>query len=1739
MNTRLMALIIGGALILAAGPLWAADSDGDGIPDEVEQSLGTNPRVAEKFSLLHRDGVAGQDDKSLSRDFADAPDVVDISLAPVAQFRWLWKVTFTKDYVGAGNTFILYLDVDNDLTTGRQDNPANRGTDLMYTQQNGRFTRTEHTPGLCSDAVRMAVVGPVLYICTDLALGQGASVGKVRFKVLSHVSPPRNNDSDTMDWVLADLPPASNAPRPRIGAPPPLAPLAKLTTARPDKDRDGIPDEIEMILGMNPDFPEPVHEVHDDGIIGQGDKTVSKDHKTAPDLAKIYFGNVAGNRYVWRLDFAADFDPSGTVLILYLDADNDLTTGRQDGARGCDVMLTCVNGVFDPSIRNSEVTTRDKRLRGVIDGRSVYFSMDLLLKQSPEGASEYRGWVLCHRREPTTDADSTAIFTVYGPGESERAKMKVGMASELRSQGMVVESPWIGWREDLQALQAVSLDLTAGRREGMRVFDRALVPEKPKASVVLTSPVAGKRHLGVVVQDSAAGEEILEVRHQGKVIGRLNCLQNDGLFHLFTTLKPLDLKRGDRLELIAAAPAQDFQISEVLLLPQPARPRDLALTYLTTYCPPQEGDTVTVDVCFLSNLPCPSRVRFGQNGKLDREAGANLDTYNHRVRLEGLQRGATYTVQAYVPANYGDAKTAPLTFVADQKRLARCGVARRQVPLQVRDSAAEGRPGWPVSGGVPLAAGELSSARHCRLLDASGQVVPAQFKELGWWPEGSVKWLLVSLVQGPGKPEYVLEYGSAVTAPPAPADSLRVETRPEGVWVTNGDWQVRVSRERFGAPGEIVRDTNRDGRFDEAPLAAAAPALLVDGQGKQYTTAGAPLEQLVVEEAGPVRVVLKAEGRLTGPEGKLFGFRCRMEFYRGFAGVPMMFALLNDVGPNVMPSTMTPVRSLTLPLTVAGAQAPRRRWVQEDDNSLRVEADGQTSTSEARGTGIATLGEGAGRVAVCVKDFWQMYPKGFTLQGNTLTTELFPQLPPDRYAQFTDLKLLTRNYYWFRDGNYLMPSGTMPDSELLVYLGPEAPEAVARRWQEPALLTATPEQFCSTKVFGELEPQQPGIMTSWQQFVEKGFAGLEQTRQRMKEYSWINYGDWWGERMVNWGNQEYDLQWGLLVHYARSGDRQFFDRALQAARHTAAIDTISFSPQPNYLGIQKVHCLGHVGGFGMTRVPGVEYWFEGAGYNTGHMWSQGQYAAYCLTGDPRYGDSAELLAQWLAGQYTRSLDTYIHRNYGWSTIAVLAGYQVTGNPYYLNAARLFTDYVAAKQDPGTGVLAHPIGECTHQPTHMGGKVFMSGAVMTGLRMRHEIDRDESSRQAAVRNCDWMYHRMWHPWDNSFQYAQCTQFDNSSTHAGTYEGVEGLAWAYEVSRDERIKEMLLRSLGDVVLQRGPSSHGKEYAMQIRMVPYALALLQRWGLKELSPPPPPAPRLGLDTEVYLLPGRPVKPGVMVINRGTQPVAAWAEVSGLPAGLKATPARVEWQAAPGGHPGPLTLQGTAPAGATFTLKAGAGGTVTEGKVTLRMPEKLKLGTQIGYVGGSQDPFGQALQMLKRTYPAVADLQPATLAGYRALILGGEAHTKGYGGLPVNAHRLLDFIYSGGRVLVSQLQDDGYQARFLPYPLAPVNPSSTGGEIVQPQHPIFSQPHKIDSLQGVMSYDTLVSADPAWEVLARDAKGGPAVVEAKFGQGRVLVVQPSVDRYVSGELGGDDKGLEATCAKFVENLLAWLESR
>ena len=136
----------------------------------------------------------------------------------------------------------------------------------------------------------------------------------------------------------------------------------------------------------------------------------------------------------------------------------------------------------------------------------------------------------------------------------------------------------------------------------------------------------------------------------------------------------------------------------------------------------------------------------------------------------------------------------------------------------------------------------------------------------------------------------------------------------------------------------------------------------------------------------------------------------------------------------------------------------------------------------------------------------------------------------------------------------------------------------------------------------------------------------------------MNFGDWYGERDLNYGNNEYDLAWSLAVEWMRSGDPRFFLRGWEMARHYSSVDTLHGKFANDLNGLVWEHSFNHVG---TERTPEdlrldtsqrrVKDYLEAYGRSMfrggidrqGHVFQEGNWIYGALTGDRFLWDTAQ------------------------------------------------------------------------------------------------------------------------------------------------------------------------------------------------------------------------------------------------------------------------------------------------------------------------------------------------------------------------------------------------------------------------------------------------------------------------------------------------------------------------------------
>jgi hypothetical protein len=374
--------------------------------------------------------------------------------------------------------------------------------------------------------------------------------------------------------------------------------------------------------------------------------------------------------------------------------------------------------------------------------------------------------------------------------------------------------------------------------------------------------------------------------------------------------------------------------------------------------------------------------------------------------------------------------------------------------------------------GVPWPKDSLAPGETLTLHAGPGAEIPIQSRILGYWPDGSVKWIAVSGVfdRDCGS-ELFLEKGIPA-APPCP---LHCEERDDVLLVDTGVMQCEVGR----AGAAVLRGISVAG--DVICSGAALTCKL-----ERRTERGGDLLKEVlnfdgfitgagVEHAGPMLAVVKIEGIHRHPGGeKLLPFILRLYFYAGLpslrlvhtfifdgdaqrdflAGLGVRFAApLRDAPHNRRAWFGHAPNAVWMePIQLAPPMYPRPRmpepnperaaqlkgqflenpggvgamplWnrfllLQDNPDAFVIRkgcAPGFAMIEAGRGgrsLGTAALSDSRGGLAVSLRDFWQAYPSALSIEnagGETEPAELTAWLwPPE--AEPADLRHYTDKMY--------------------------------------------------------------------------------------------------------------------------------------------------------------------------------------------------------------------------------------------------------------------------------------------------------------------------------------------------------------------------------------------------------------------------------------------------------------------------------------------------------------------------------------------------------------------------------------------------------------------------------------------------------------------------------------------------------------------------------------------------------
>ena len=201
-----------------------------------------------------------------------------------------------------------------------------------------------------------------------------------------------------------------------------------------------------------------------------------------------------------------------------------------------------------------------------------------------------------------------------------------------------------------------------------------------------------------------------------------------------------------------------------------------------------------------------------------------------------------------------------------------------------------------VSWGVPLPEGNIDPSTNFTLKDARGQVLPVQSWPLAYWPDGSLKWVGLSTVVDTNA-------GTTFELEPAKASGdnqlktkVEVTKTSDGVLVNTGVLQCDIPKHGK----QLIRYIKIDGK--EISTDGRLVCILQNGTSHELGTQPSKekfvgnIEKVTIEQNGPVRAVIKIEGKHVSESGSRcwLPFVVRLYFYSGQQSIRLVHTIIYD-----------------------------------------------------------------------------------------------------------------------------------------------------------------------------------------------------------------------------------------------------------------------------------------------------------------------------------------------------------------------------------------------------------------------------------------------------------------------------------------------------------------------------------------------------------------------------------------------------------------------------------------------------------------------------------------------------------------------------------------------------------------------------------------------------------------------------------------------------------------------------
>lgn len=653
------------------------------------------------------------------------------------------------------------------------------------------------------------------------------------------------------------------------------------------------------------------------------------------------------------------------------------------------------------------------------------------------------------------------------------------------------------------------------------------------------------------------------------------------------------------------------------------------------------------------------------------------------------------------------------------------------VPITIKETAGVGVSQYPVSVVVPLEKGTFQDTATFLLRDDQGRAVPAQFEILNrhWASDQSIRHLQVHFLidldpfTGPQTGQRTFHLTDAGNNP-APASPIQINDGAGLIEIDTGPMQFSINKQSFNLIHQVVLNGSTLIQPNQQNGARLQPR--AGAGGTRYDAARDDF-QFEIEEAGPIRVVIKAAAPnlYQSTVDHTPGVAVRIYAWAGSPMLKIDYQLQNSA-TNVRFAWPLYFESLDLNFATQLSHAEVRigrgdgsafaatpqdggfRLAQEHHHQARIYRSDQTQAMEQldfdNGSGpdgfldLRTQNMG---VMASIRHFWQTWPNGLAAddQGN-LSVQLFPEWSA-KFMRNQDADqprhvLSPSGLYWLEDMQQ-----TYKEVMLFFHNGQAATttlSALSQSFTHPPVATLPTQWYAQTAVTLDLDGVVPDVV------------GSDADTTRVPTYDAYAFDS--TNTTYNFGWNSFYLDVGRKLGTASAGGWPYSSASFIANRNPAEsfaaaalaqgelnirpqwLDGYTFNddfstiePTPNpYRGSTWRAFEGH--GAPTLDEPYLADTVQDANpRDDQHAWFYHMEETYYLTGNPWIRDWYRFIGEFRKTRL-RELDPYPDRSSrgrGHSLANALQAYRITGDEEILT---LFRNYIREELRPQQAQFRH-------------------------------------------------------------------------------------------------------------------------------------------------------------------------------------------------------------------------------------------------------------------------------------------------------------------------------------------------------------------------------------------------------------------------------------------------------------------